>query len=855
VDGEFVTSSPVAALDSDLLAEIDGMLDLRTPNRDAVETLAYELWSHYQQQGHEHPFEGVIDSATGVGKTFVIVAAVEYLARARGVRDFVVVAPSRVVLDKTIEQFTPGGPRSIVDRLSVPIELVTADNFNTPATAARMNDADVVKVYAFSVQSLVRPESVQGRRTHRFQEGLGAGFYVRLQQATPLVVFADEHHLYYGPRFSQAVRDLSPWALVGLTATPHKKTPSEQVIYRYPLAAAIAQRYVKTPVIVGRKDDKHDLTTKLLDGLVLLDHKRSVASEWANRRQLPQVNPVMLVVARDTTEADAIAAIVRSDDFRDGRYRDAVLVVHSNVKEAEEPAALAQLAAVEHPGSPIRVVVSVAMLKEGWDVKNVYVLLSTQPSVSAILTEQVLGRGLRLPWNSYQGVEMLDTLEVLAHERYEDLLARRGLLAEQFVDYITRARLRRDATGREVVVRETEEITTGLNDRATTTEASPGHDGDGPFDAVATPTLEIAQPGAAVEPAPVPTVTSTEDRIGVSGTEVTLVDQVLAPARVLAIPRVRVMPKPATFRLSDVHDDEPFRALGRRLRADPQRELRRVLIGAKVVTDPATGLKSVRTITTTATDIVHAQGSLIPAAELRGQLADTLLRLPVLSARTDDGTQARAAARIVDAFMDGLNGGADELLAAYLERAGARLAQIVVGEYKKTHLSQPSYDPRVDLIDFGPERTNTRPVNPDPRGLPVRGQAFDGWTRGLYALAWFDSSTERDFALVADSSDQVDKWVRLHRGDLPIVYTEAGQKYEPDFVVVETSGQNLLVEVKADRDLDNVDVRAKKAAAQRWTAYVNDGLAEGPHWSYLLVSETDLRQAKEDWAALKELCR
>lgn len=377
--------SPLA-LDEGLLAEVDSLLDLRTPNRDAVETLAYELWRHYHQDQRDDAFEGVIDSATGVGKTYIIAAAVEYFARARGARDFVVIAPSRVVLDKTIEQFTRGHRRSIIDRLSIPVELITAENFNTPTTTARMNDPDMIKVYAFSVQSLIRPETNQGRRTHRFQEGLGAGLYRRLQETGPLMVFADEHHLYYGPRFSQAVRDLRPWALVGLTATPHKKTPAEQLIYRYPLAAAIAQRYVKTPVIVGRKDDRHDMATKLLDGMVLLDHKRSVAADWATRNRLPAINPVMLVVARDTTEADSIAETLRSDDFRDGRYRDAVLVVHSNAKEADEPAALARLAAVEQPTSPIRVVVSVAMLKEGWDVKNVYVLLSTQPSVSAILT-------------------------------------------------------------------------------------------------------------------------------------------------------------------------------------------------------------------------------------------------------------------------------------------------------------------------------------------------------------------------------------------------------------------------------------------------------------------------------------
>ncbi|MGH7930315.1 MAG: hypothetical protein ACREQV_21265 [Candidatus Binatia bacterium] len=52
-----------------VLAEISGVLDLRAPNRDAVETLTFELWRHYRQEERDDPFEGVIDSATGVGKT------------------------------------------------------------------------------------------------------------------------------------------------------------------------------------------------------------------------------------------------------------------------------------------------------------------------------------------------------------------------------------------------------------------------------------------------------------------------------------------------------------------------------------------------------------------------------------------------------------------------------------------------------------------------------------------------------------------------------------------------------------------------------------------------------------------
>src|SRR6202008_3681875 len=116
---------------------------------------------------------------------------------------------------------------------------------------------------------------------------------------------------------------------------------------------------------------------------------------------------------------------------------------------------LAELAKVEDAGSPVRVIVSVGMLKEGWDVRNVYVIASMRASVSEILTEQTLGRGMRLPFGSYTGIEILDTLEVVAHERYEDLLKRAGVLNEAFIDYRTRAALRTAADGTKSVVTET----------------------------------------------------------------------------------------------------------------------------------------------------------------------------------------------------------------------------------------------------------------------------------------------------------------------------------------------------------------------------------------------------------------
>src|SRR6266705_2662911 len=146
---------------------------------------------------------------------------------------------------------------------------------------------------------------------------------------------------------------------------------------------------------------------------------------------------------------DAITAYCRATEALP--VHPVMLVVHSDSPDE----ALEELAKVEDPTSPVRVIISVGMLKEGWDVRNVYVVASIRASVSEILTEQTLGRGMRLPFGVYTGIEILDTLEVVAHERYEELLKKAGVLNEAFVDYRTRAALRLNAKGEQVVVTET----------------------------------------------------------------------------------------------------------------------------------------------------------------------------------------------------------------------------------------------------------------------------------------------------------------------------------------------------------------------------------------------------------------
>ncbi len=815
---------------SDIVAEIAARLDLREPNRLAVETIAAEVSQFFEVDEREAPFEAVLDVATGVGKTYVMTGTMELMVEAHGITDFVVIAPGSAILNKTRDNFTAGARKSLLGPLSFEPVLITADNFASPSMRAAMDDPDQVKVYLFTVQSLLKPSSKQGRKVHKFQEGLGAEFYAHLQSVERLAVFADEHHAYFGKAFSVAVRDLRPWVLLGLTATPHKLTPDDQIIYRYPLAAAIADKLVKTPVIVGRKDDRNDALTKLSDGVTLLRAKQQSVASYASATGASAVNPVMLVVAKTIADADEYGDILRSSDFFQGVFANSVLVVHSDSPDE----ALEALAAVEDADSKVRVIISVGMLKEGWDVKNVYVIASMRSSVSDILTEQTLGRGMRLPFGAYTDVEILDTLEVIAHERYEELLRKAGVLNEAFIDYRTRAVLRTNAQGQQVVVRERTEA-----------DANPVIGAAGEADGRHEP-APLVDDGS-----PAPVVTTVEERTDQATRAEVRMKQVIqrnAKAPVVLIPVLHMSSVESFFSLADITETDNFVKLGRSLAADPEGELSRTLLGARVVTG-RDGMRRTQLVTVSAADRLRSSATLFPQEELRQSLTDIVLASSSVPARKN---QRVAFKPLLDAFMEGLGTSAQAVLSANLERAGARLVSLVESEQRR-YMAKPSYQEVVELRAFDPIRATDKETSADRHSAYSRALAYEGWRRSMFSVVWFDSSTERTVANMVDGDGAVAWWARLHINDLPILWSSAGHQYNPDLLVIETDGTHWVVEVKMDKEMTTAAVHGKRDAAKRWANHVTSDEAVGPTWKYLLASEFDIATAKGSWAALKQL--
>ena len=825
-------------VNEDLLSGIGHRLELREPNYEAVKSVAAMTSMHFDVDGKAAPFECIVDSATGVGKTYVMAGLIEYFAGLETpARNFLLLAPGRTIRDKSIKNFSPGHRKSLVGAMESEPFLITADNFKSPATRKVMEDSSRTKLFIFTVQALTS-KTGDGRATHEYQEWLGGSLFDWLGSLDDLVILADEHHCYRGAAFSRTITDLRPELVVGLTATPAKRDEG-LIVYRYPLARAIKDQLVKTPVLVARKDDRNDDHTKLLDGVTLLRYKERLAHARCDEEGIPRINPVMLVIAQDTAEADHFRDLLDSESFDSGAWTGRTLLVHSNLTGEEKEAALSALEDVEDPQSPVRIIISVGMLKEGWDVKNVYVIASMRASVSSVLTEQTLGRGMRLPFGKYTGVEMLDTVEVLAHERYEALLESRQALNEKFIDHAVLIEIRRTAQGsivaRTKIVDERAEVLPETAPSSSTTPASlySWSSNTAPRPAEPGPTGGIADLADLLDRA----------KDAASETESRLRTYYPLPGRPdIAIPYTTKVASKAVVSLNQVHDDAPFIELGKALSTEADTELRRTLLKP----DEEGKIRGVQ-----AEARVEALALDIPLQASREGLVRAIMRVP--SVRPDAG-EARAAQRLADLVISSMGTEAEKHLSAFGERATRRLASLVTAQLKMVANQDVVFSDEVRFQILAKERKTTK-EHIDGHSEPhSKSIAFGGWDKCLYEYAWFDTSPEYKAAQALDEAPNVIVWARLHINDLPITWTEEGREYNPDLVAIEEVNRERtcwLIETKMNKEINAEDVRAKARAAKTWANTVNNSGKVDGRWHYILLTEDDVNDAGLDWEQMK----
>lgn len=384
--------------------------------------------------------------ATGVGKTRLMGAFVAYLYLVHGIQHFMIVAPGNTIYRKLVDDFSKANnPKYVfrgIEEINInTAHIITKENFQqNHATSALFGNQ--IQINIFNIQQFAQKDIEQEKGITKFSETLGESYFEYLKSLNDLVVLMDESHHYHADAAMGSLDRIDPLLGLEFTATPYtgnfigrgrerKPEVKKNIFYSYNLGNAIRDGYVKDPWVGTEADvdftqwdaDSIETDARKLQ-LAAFFHERTKTNlkEYALENGRPEVKPVMLVVAKDTTHAGALRALIDSDDFRGGTYKGKVIEVHTKTRGDEADETIEKLISLEHPDNIVEIVIHVNMLKEGWDVANIYTIAPIRSSASEILTEQTIGRGLRLPYGERTGNKNVDRVMIVAHDNYARII-------------------------------------------------------------------------------------------------------------------------------------------------------------------------------------------------------------------------------------------------------------------------------------------------------------------------------------------------------------------------------------------------------------------------------------------------
>lgn len=386
------------------------------------QSLTFDNHSHSQ-----HP-SFIVSLATGVGKTRLAGAVMALLWLSGEAQNFLFLAPNRAVLNRLRNAFNPTFREYIfVERNLVPEPtLVVSDQLEDPIATGRQQGmfSDGPTIYLLTHQLITT--SQRFRKSSNEFSGESPADYLRSKG--DLVVISDEaHHIDESDdqqaAWPRAIADLNPRLHLGLTATPPRDAQGQlrnwvNLLYQYTLQDALRQELYTKRVEMLVHHFAEDVDTSELDratiryALQRLDAKTEAIGTVMGPSPFPLVKPILVFFAQDTTHATQVADQLR-EEF--GIPDSEILLTHSKKSKSVEEAEL--LANIEDPSNPVRIVVNVQELVEGWDVNNVYVIAPLRAMASFSFGVQAMGRGLRLPAGERTGNSQIDTLDLICFGR------------------------------------------------------------------------------------------------------------------------------------------------------------------------------------------------------------------------------------------------------------------------------------------------------------------------------------------------------------------------------------------------------------------------------------------------------
>ena len=729
---------------------------------------------------------------------------------------------------------------------STPPQIITDDDYRDKTISLFESD---IRIFVYNIDKFNK----EGTNMKKVNEVIGDSFYQYLSDLPDLVLIMDESHHYRAEKGAQALNELNPLLGLELTATPlvtkgTRQVPFKNVVFEYPLSKAIEDGYTRTPYAVTRSDiDFYNFGDEQLDKMMLLDGitchestKRKLEVYAANHGK-PIVKPFMLVVCKDTDHAAWVESFIKSDEFRNGAYRNKTIIVHSKQKGSETEANTRLLLDVENPDNPVEIVIHVNMLKEGWDVNNLYTIVPLRTAASKILREQMVGRGLRLPYGERTGDRDVDAVMLTAHDKFNDIIeeAQRGDSIFKAGNVIKVEEIAPEQTTYTQLTIEPPTNTT--LDKAYEHTKLPKTDAT---DALLKKAAEIISTEVSqhIQHTPGHTVTSEQAKQIVE----TVKQKVSEDKDLGEMFKENENPLEAWMLYQT---EETHRAAVSKFIPIPRIKVTDAGVEEYVFLDFDLNMADFTHVPIKNELLVQNLEDMQDRQCINGDSIDfegynpkkvileQLRKKPEIDYEKCSALLFKLITQMCDHYADcyGING-MQNIIMMYKRDIGNKiykqmlqhfycenglLREEVIGTRDYNLEQHYNYVERVDLFSIYTEK--------------IQSVLFDGIKKGVFDRTKFDSHPELLFARILEYDTDVQNWLRPASQEFNITYNH-GHCYEPDFVV-ETEKAIYLVEVKGEDKLNDPDVIAKKRrgiqyceVATRWSKA--NGYKE---WQYLFI--------------------
>ena len=820
--------------------------------------------------------------ATGIGKTRLMGACIAYLYLKKGIKHFFVLAPNLTLYEKLKRDF--GDPsyekyvfKGIAEFAANPPAVIDGDNYSNYSGFGYGNLYNRVEINVFNISKFNSDskESKKGMpRMKRLSEYIGKSYFEYLSNLEDLVILMDEAHRYHADASKRAIDELHPILGLEMTATPtdEKGKSFKNIVYEYNLAQALADgKYVKIPTIAKRRNfqrgglsEREVDMIKLEDAISIHEHTKAHLELYSRQNKLPLVKPFILVICKNIGHATDTLHMIE-DELFGGRYKGKVLQIDSSTKKDEEIDQL--FVSLEKPENKIEVVIHVNVLKEGWDVTNLYTIVPLRAADAPILVEQSIGRGLRLPYGGKRtGYPDVDKLTVIAHDNFEAVIAAakdpNSVLSK--LSYIELDEDELTPEKSEVIVTQTlfdiqekkelEKAKTEIEKKSAQEVADAKRAiwevlGDMPRvtsgllrDSGIKTVKDLDKPEyiAVIKDL-------TKRRIEASAREVSPmfaeefskprieeVDAVVETViydfvkNIIEIPRMTIQREAykAEYKWFDLDTRMGFDL--------PSLKDEIIRVGLVDKSSDIIEVMSGRQYDSPLDQIVSAlldydEIDYDENAELIYHLANQALQAITKNAENEDDIP-----KIVNNFKKAI-------AKTIFDQMQAHFVMTSLGYTKPKVLPFSGIvEQHATLVD-GYGRQDYRAVVP-PKFVPKI--VFTGFTKSYYVECKFDSKTEQDFSNVLEDDPEVLKWLRPASNQFNIYWSNGSKKYEPDFVV-ETADAIYMVETKAKKNMQDADVLGKKKAAEEYCKNASEftKTVGGKPWKYVLLAHDTVDRA------------